>query len=74
MISKNKINQAARQFKNLEDNYLMGIIYNTFLKELRIGMIVPDLLTNTDMVIVDYKTNLKTIKDISSFIEYKIKE
>ena len=74
MISKNRINQAAREFKNLEDNYLMGIVYNTFLKELRVCMIVPDLLTNTDMVIVDYKTDYKTIKELSNFIEYKIKE
>ena len=74
MISKNKINQAARQFKNLEDNYLMGIIYNSFLNNLRVDIIVPDSLVNGDIIIIDYKTNFKTIKDISNHIEIIINE
>lgn len=73
MISKNKINQISKQFKKLENNYLMGIIYNTNLKSIRLDFIIPNLLTNTDIILIDYKTNLKTIKDISNHIEYILK-
>lgn len=73
MISKNKINQVAKQFKKIENNYLMGIIYNSNLKSIRLDLITPDLLTNNDIILIDYKTNLKTIKDISNHIEYILK-
>ena len=73
MISKNKINQVAKQFKKIENNYLMGIIYNSNLKSIRFDLITPDLLTNNDIILIDYKTNLKTIKDISNHIEYILK-
>lgn len=73
MISKNKINQVSREFKKIEDKYLMGIIYNTFLKDIRVGMIIPDTLVNDDVVIFNYKDNAKTIKDISTIVENRIK-
>lgn len=73
MISKNKINQVAREFKRMGNDYLMGIIYNSNLKSIRLDLITPDLLTNNDIILIDYKTNLKTIKDISNHIEYILK-
>ena len=73
MISKNKINQISRQFKNLEDNYLMGIVYNIYLKDLRVDTVIPDTLAKGDMVVFDYTDNIKTIKGISTIIEDKIK-
>lgn len=74
MISKNKINQISKQFKNLEDNYLMGIVYNIYLKDLRVDTVIPDTLAKGDMVVFDYTDNIKTIKGISTIIEDKIKE
>ena len=73
MISKTIINQVPKQFKKIENNYLMGIIYNSNLKSIRLDLITPDLLTNNDIILIDYKTNLKTIKDISNHIEYILK-
>lgn len=73
MISKNKINQVSREFKRVEDKYLMGIIYNTFLKDIRVDMVTPDTLVNGDIVVFDYKDNVKTIKDISIMVENRIK-
>lgn len=41
-ISKNKCYQIAKQFCDLEDDYLMGIIYSS--GNIEIGMVIPDLL------------------------------
>ena len=41
-ISKNKCYQIAKQFCDLEDDYLMGIIYSS--GNVEIGMVIPDLL------------------------------
>ena len=61
MISKNKINQISKQFKNLEDNYLMGIVYNIYLKDLRVDTVIPDTLSKGDMVVFDYTDNIRVI-------------
>lgn len=41
-ISKNKCYQIVKQFCDLEDDYLMGIIYSS--GNIEIGMVIPDLL------------------------------
>lgn len=74
MVNKNKINQISKQFKSLEDKYLMGVIYNSFSKNLRVDIVVPDSLTNGDIVIFDYSNKEKTIGEISMVIENNIKE
>ena len=73
MISKNKINQVAREFKRIENDYLMGIIYNTKFKNLKVDLILPDTLSSEEVILIDCKTNLKSIKDISNHIEYILK-
>lgn len=72
MISKNKIYQVAKEFKNLENNYMMGIIYDTYKKDIRVDLIVSDLLNGAEVVIVDYNSNLKTIKNIVHRIQNQI--
>lgn len=72
MISKNKIYQVAKEFRNLENNYMMGIIYDTYKKDIRVGLIVSDLLNGAEVVIVDYNSNLKTIKNIVHRIQNQI--
>ena len=41
-ISKNKCYQIAKQFCDLENDYLMGIIYDN--ENIKIDMVIPDLL------------------------------
>ena len=40
-ISKRKCYEIAKQFCDLEDDYLMGIIYNN--GNIEIGMVISDL-------------------------------
>ena len=47
-ISKRKCYEIAKEFCDLENDYLMGIIYNN--GELEIGMIVPDLLEGKQLL------------------------
>ena len=72
MISKNKIYQVAKEFKNLENNYMMGIIYDTYKKDIRVDLIVSDLLNGAEVVVIDYNSNLKTIKNIVHRIQNQI--
>lgn len=51
-ISKRKCYQIAKEFCDLENDYMMGIIYNN--GNLEIGMIVPDLLEGKKVL---YKYN-----------------
>lgn len=73
MVSKNKINQVSKEFKKMENKYLMGIIYNTFLKDIRLDIVVSDALTEGDIVVFDYTNDVKTIKSISNIVENAIK-
>lgn len=41
-ISKKKCYEIAKEFCDLKDDYLMGIIYNS--GNVEIGMVIPDLL------------------------------
>lgn len=41
-ISKKKCYEIAKEFCDLKDDYLMGIIYNS--GKIEIGMVIPDLL------------------------------
>ena len=47
-ISKRKCYEIAKQFCDLEDNYMMGIILND--GNLEIGMIVPNLIEGKQLL------------------------
>lgn len=51
-ISKRNCYEIAKEFNNLENDYLMGIIYNN--GKLEIGMILSDLLKEKQLL---YKYN-----------------
>jgi|GEM_PF-4995721 hypothetical protein len=54
-ISKRKCYEIAKEFCDLEDDYLMGIIYNN--GNIEIGMVISDLL-KSKKVLYRYDTFL----------------
>ena len=52
MISKNKCYEIAKEFCDLEDDYLMGIVLNKN-KELEIKTLIPD---NEDIILYEWNT------------------
>lgn len=55
IITKNQCYKVAKEFCDLENDYLMGIILNKN-RDLEIKMIVPDLLDKEDLVLYEYNT------------------
>ncbi len=71
-ISKNKCYQIAKEFCDLKDDYLMGIIYNS--GNVEIGMVIPDLLEDKK-VLYKYDTFVsKPSKKMLAEYIYKIIE
>lgn len=54
-ITKNQCYQIAKEFCDLENDYLMGIVLNKD-HQLEIKMIVSDLLDKNDIVLYEYDT------------------
>lgn len=54
IITKNQCYKVAKEFCDLENDYLMGIVLNKN-RDLEIKMIVPDLLKE-DLVLYEYNT------------------
>lgn len=55
-VSKRKCYEIAKEFSDLEDDYLMGIIYNN--GNIEIGMVISDLLEGKK-VLYRYDTFLR---------------
>lgn len=72
-ISKNKCYQIAKQFCDLENDYLMGIIYDN--KNIKIDMVIPDLLKDKK-VLYRYDTFISkpTKQMLARHLFYKITE
>lgn len=71
-ISKRKCYEIAKEFCDLKDDYLMGIIYNS--GNVEIGMVIPDLLEDKK-VLYKYDTFVsKPSKRMLAEYIYKIIE
>lgn len=55
IITKNQCYKIAKEFCDLENDYLMGIVLNKN-RDLEIKMIVPDLLSKEDLLLYEYNT------------------
>ena len=72
-ISKRKCYEIAKQFCDLEDDYMMGIIFHD--GNLEIGMIVPDLVKDKK-VLYGYDTFLSkpNKKTLAEYLYRKVAE